>query len=374
MSIIIENIKELEKNVDALGKKVNGNPISLDIEEHLLTKRQISKRIISNGGDMSGVNQYTGDIMESNLERAHLIVYGKFKYDENNNLIDNEIEDPDCVDKEKSLPDTGPMMQEIKDKIDDVKKSVKEVGKKLKEIGKTVVDLTMQSITSFVTLVSSAVVMPFGSGVSTGYSALLSILSNLQSFLTILNQLISLIAPLKSIKVLVKPEMYNTVDSTIGNTIGTINGLIEGVNDTIGSVITLKDILYLSPPPGIINTPDGINETPPNPLKIEQIISVPNTIVNGLHSTLNVIVSNGIWNYEYKWYESDTYKYIGDGNNIKVYPNKTTDYFVKIKNKYDNKNLSHLSKQIIDDTIVSSNVTVTVIQQNPSKNNKKING
>jgi hypothetical protein len=244
---------------------------------------------------------------------------------QSSSIPENRIGDEDAQKIVNSMPNNHPALTDIKEKKKEVLYAVKQLGFKVAELTQGTAQLITETIAGFITIGSSAAIMPLGAGLPTAFSAVMSILSSLQAFQTKLNQLEPLLTPLKDLPTLVAPD--SPALATVKTTLSSVDialGAVTGLVSTVGGV---KDSLGGTKIPGIGDTPAEAIETPVLVWGNETIVS-PGTPV-----WISSNPKGGSWNYKYNW-TSDNETEIMSNNNksISVAPAITTKYTVAVSN------------------------------------------
>jgi hypothetical protein len=257
-------------------------------------------------------------LTESEIQKNKVIL-------QSSSIPENRISDEDAQKIVNSIPNNHPANAEIKKKKKEVSYAVKQLGFKVAELTQGTAQLITETIAGFITIGSSAAIMPLGAGLPTAFSAVMSILSSLQAFQTKLNQLEPLLTPLKDLPMLVAPD--SPALATVKTTLSSVNvalGAVTGLVSTVGGV---KDSLGGTKIPGIGDTPAEAIETPVLVWGNETIVS-PGTPV-----WISSNPKGGSWNYKYNWTSDNETEIISNNNkSISVAPAITTKYTVAVSN------------------------------------------
>jgi len=383
---LIANIDEITNTVIDIGEKINQlSAIKAptltfgEVKDHtmfaFMTNRQIAKKIILMGGNMTGmsasaaVNTAVGQtvpppvagvansmganqqIASIDANLAHLIVYGKFMYDANGRLVDNEILFPDCVASDgEGQGESGitnmsidfPLMQWIRDAKKEFKFAIAALRIKAGELGQAFIDMQFQLVLAVTTLASAATILPPGSGLPTALSAIKAIPTTLMAFQTRIMQLIPYLKPLSYLKVLIPVDK---VDAAIAP-INVVLNLIKRPFAIVDIILTLVTVLTGATPP--VPGADGV--TPPDPMEVKPTAEPNNLPLGNPDKTvvqLKANASKGSWQYVYQW-SSDPFGFVSSKSDPTVIPKVTTKYICKVADKQDTSN------------VVTSSVTVNV--------------
>ena len=370
---IIDDIDKINFVVSDIGEKINilnGAIVTgLSINEYvrgvekksgfyLKTNRQIAKKLISLGGNMYGfsasnvINNNENDAIRltmnlnnistgemNNEEMAHFIVYGKFLYDDKGNLIDNEIEHPECVGQYpgsdtriKIMSDDFPILQEVKKMKMDMINSVAALRIKAGEIIIVSKEIPPQLILAITTIASAAVVLFPGSGLPTAISAIRNLLSSITALLTRISQLLTILGPLNYLELLLE-NSGGFIDS-VHNIMDMLYKPLVAIQVILGTIVA--PVMALIPKiPGV--------DSPAEPIEVDLKAS-STQILRGEEVTIETSASKGTWQYTYSW-SSVPSGFNSSEKIIKVKPFYTTKYFVKVSDK--NGNGSNMSSILI---------------------------
>lgn len=296
------DVSSLQKSKDDLQSKITklqgtGLPSTKDvaqtlwtnlIEPKLLTQRQISKKMLMMAGQT-----YVPPMSE---EDAQLIVYGKIYY-KNGKLYDNDKIDPACVSKpgdEDYMPpfdENHPMWKKIKDMIKKFKDDLIQLGIKLGEflfmLPAAIVNITL-SLTS---LVSSAVILPFGAGLPTALSAVQTMIQTLKQLQSKTAEILPLLAIVDVISLLLPKEAQAAVAQ-----LNLIIGIFFGIVTTLTTILGLLDNVTSA-------LKKSKDKSDSQKIKIETKADPPSVKVNE-QTKLTATVTGGDWNYTYQWIDS----------------------------------------------------------------------
>lgn len=305
------NIDKITAAVDDINKSVNvASPPSMDIREHFMTDRQVMKKVMMSGGNMSGIPDPSATDIQMSEEDAHSLVYGKLMYDDNGKLVDNEEKNPECVDKKTKVKDSHPLKMWIKNKKLDVAIAFDSLKSKSAEIGEASTQLSIETVAAFITIGSSAAILPFGAGVPTAFSALQGIFSALQAFQTKVIQVLPILEPLTYVAILIPLDVIGTVIGMINGLLAIVSGALAAVAGLLAPIAQLKSIIGTEPPK--------------QQMKLEKIEANPETIGPGQSTKLSIFVTNGSWDYNYTWSHNGTV--ISNEKEVQVQPLTTTTY------------------------------------------------
>jgi hypothetical protein len=285
--------KELKDNVAKL-QKIGLPPVSEIgqqlwdnlIKPKLLTERQIEKKIILMQGQSSQI--------PIDEERAQLIVYGKTYY-KDGILFDNDAEDPSCVsqpsddDYEPPIDENHPLWKKIVGMLDEIKDSLLQLGIKLGEFIVAQPQAIAVMATSIIALVSSVVILPFGSGLPAALTAVQTMMSTIQSLQAKTSEILPLLVIMDYIG-LILPKNAQSVISQINVIISIYMGVLAALTVILGILDSI-----------ISKLKKAKSDMENIPIKIE-LKSEPNPIKNKISgAVLSVEATNGAWEYTYEW-------------------------------------------------------------------------
>lgn len=368
---LIKNIDDLTNTVIDIGEKINQlsaikaptftfSEIGGSGTFKFMTNRQIAKKIIMMGGSKfgsagaqinsaisantppqvaGGINATLGQEINSiDEDTAHLMVYGKFLYDANGRLIDNEERFPDCVAKPGQglsgithMSNSFPLLQWAKNAKKEFTFAMAGLRIKVGELGQAFIDMQFQLILAVTTLASAVTILPPGSGLPTALSAVKSIPTTLMAFQTRIMQLVPFLSPLSYLEVLIP---IDKVDSVL-IPINIVLNLIKRPFSVIDTILSLVTALTGATPPV-----PGVDGEPAEPITVN-IIANPTVLPTGnpLNISVNLAAnaSKGSWQYTYKW-TSDPPGFVASTKEVKVIPKATTKYTVKVSDAKDSNN------------------------------------
>lgn len=272
------------------------------IKPKLLTERQVMKKMIMMQGQ-----SYPIPITE---ERAQLMVYGKV-YDRKPELPtdtiltlwDNDKSDPNCVSKPSDddyippMDENSPMWQDILKKKDELKDSLDEIGIKMGEIVFSLPIAAIEITASLISIASSAVILPPGSGLPTALSSLQTMINSIAKFQAAQGLILPSLQPLLFLALLLPASAKDSVEM-VTIMITAYVGLVTSVTVVANAVMSLISGLS-SMLPGI-GTADFKMPTQEVTIKPE---ATPSSISKGTNVTLKSGANGGSWKYNYEWTE-----------------------------------------------------------------------
>jgi len=378
---ILKNIEKIEASVSDIGEKINsisglsipkisfqdfskGTSIASGVFR-FKTPRQIAKKMITMGGNIGGTsitdkikdfnNQVIAGadmgatasqtlmalneqlIAEQDTEMtAHWIVYGKFLYDDNGKLVDNEILFPECVGPDQNedprinfMTNDFPIMDQVKQMKDELVRSVKQLRIKVGEIAAVSKDIPAQLILAITSLASAVVIFPFGSGVPPAVTAVKNLLSSIQSLQTRVSQLLNLLKPLAYLEYLLDDDDAEKAIAVVDKIMKIIFVPIKAIEIMIDTMVT--------PVMSIIPKIPGV-DTEAEPIEAEDIVVKPSDKIEpGTEITLDINPSKGSWQYNYLWVSSPS-GFKSTDKKVKVIPPYTMKYYCRVTDKADANN------------------------------------
>jgi len=270
------------------------------IKPKLLTQRQITKKIII----MQGTS-FNPPISE---EDAQLCVYGKIYY-KNGKLYDNDKLDPACVaqpgdeDYQPPIDENHPMWKKINQQIKDLEDGLKQLGIKLGEFT-IAIPVTIATIaTSLAALVSSIVILPFGSGIPTAMTAVQTMMASIKNLQQKTAEILPLLAIIDTIGLLLPKEAQP---------------VIAQINVIFGIFVTILAALTL-----IIGLLDKVTKALSKSKKkmdsIELTVKTkaePPMITKGKEVKLSVEASGSDYQFTYEWTDNNGNIIPRDPNNL----------------------------------------------------------
>lgn len=234
INLLEENIEELEEIIYRLTKKEE----PIDIQEYLLTPRQIAKKIMEFSAPMVPTLDGEEIVPVEDMDKSiHMVVYGKYMVGDDGILIDNEIKYPECVDKDKSIKDDHPIFKEkIKNMKKEIKNSLNQLSIKKDQLKDAYKLAGQQIITGSAALVSSATILPSGSGLPAALASIQTIVSAITDLQYKTLEILPLLGPLINIPLII-------MDAGIDIILGSINLILSILIVLIGSIATLKELL-----------------------------------------------------------------------------------------------------------------------------------
>lgn len=235
---------ELTKSKDDLQKKITslqeiGLPAVKDVPKNiwekaikpkLLTERQVAKKILIMQG-----STFNPPMSE---EDAQLFIYGKIYY-KNGKLYDNDKLDPACVaqpgddDYLPPLDENHPMWKKINQQIKDLEKGLTQLGIKLGEFTIAIPTTIAVIATSLVSLVSSAVILPFGAGIPTAMTAVQTMMAAVKNLQQKTAEILPLLVIIDTIGLLL-PKEAQPVIAQINIIFGIFVTIIAGLTAILG--------------------------------------------------------------------------------------------------------------------------------------------
>ena len=296
---IQDKVKDLQMGGDpiaTMGKTLWDNVV----KPKLMTHRQIVKKMLI----MSG-QAYPIPIDE---ETAQEIVYGKIYY-KNGKLYDNDIEDPNCVaqpgdeDYEPPMDESHPIWQKITNIFDEIKNSLEQLGAKIKELLSAAIAAIPTIIVSLTALISSAIILPFGSGLPTALSAVQTMMKTIKDLQAKIAEILPFLNFVNYLA-LVLPLSAQGIIAAIEVIISMITGVVTAVNIPVGMLTTVTSKLG-----------SASNKLNNLTLKIDPTFE---TVEEGIKLSANA--AGGDFNFTYMWTELKP-----NGTSETIAPNPTME-------------------------------------------------
>lgn len=255
------------------------------IKPNLLTQRQIAKKMLIMQG-----SSFDPPISE---EDAQLCIYGKLFY-KNGKLYDNDKLDPSCIavpsDENYQAPidENHPMWKKINQQTKDLEAGLIQLGIKLGEFTIAVPAAIVTISISLAALVSSVVILPWGSGIPTAMSAAQTMMSTIKNLQQKTAEVLPLLAIIDTIGLLLPKEAQSIIAQ--------IN-IIFGIFVTILAALTIVVELLSKVTKSLSKSKkkmDSIGLT----VKAK---SEPAMIAKGKEVTLSVEASGGDYQFKYEW-------------------------------------------------------------------------
>jgi len=327
-------IETLQFDAEHFGFYVNGQsyPASIITPEPDPPSNPLQENIDGVTSSLTELNEsLSPDMFNIDIESQFMSddeVLKKMIISQSSSIPEERIGDDTADQIVAAYPKNHPTRTFIKDKKKEVKTAAKELGFKGKELTDGITQLTIETIASFVTIGSSAVIMPPGAGVPTAFSAVQGLFASLKAFQTKLNQLQPVLEPLKYVEMLV-PE-GSSIISSINTALGAVNGIVSGVAGVTAPISTVQSLLGSTSVPGV--------NAPPGPIDSPVLVWGNNNNQAVAAGTAVWIGSNpkgGDWKYKYWWTADNPNDPIINSNAkaVTVYPTKTTKYSVGVSNE-----------------------------------------
>jgi len=272
------------------------------IELKLLTPRQIAKKILIIQG-----RSFNPPLSE---EDAQLAIYGKVYY-KNGKLYDNDLKDtvcvsqPDDVDYEPSMDENHPMWQKIIAQEKELKFNLTQLGIKLGEFTFALPNAIAVIAVSLVALVSSAIILPFGAGLPTALSAVLTMITAIKQLQSKTAEILPLLVVLDLIALLL-PSDAQAIIAQITAVFAIFLGIIAALSIVLG--LLDKILSKFSKAKAKMES---------IPLKIAPKAE-PSNVSKGETVNLTANATGSDWNFTFEWTDID-------GNIISRDPDSTDD-------------------------------------------------
>lgn len=327
MAFNTPNIDSINKTKDELEEKIKslqeiGLPGIKDvpktvwkqlIEPNLLTPRQVAKKILILQGQ-----KYNKPILE---EDAQLIIYGKVYY-KNGKLYDNDKKDPACVAKPGDedyvdpIDEDHPIWKNIIEMTKGLKDKLIQLGIKLGEFLFAIPQTIITIATSLIALVSSAIILPFGSGLPAAITAVMTMVATIKELQAKTAALLPLIGVVDAISLLL-PKEAQAIVVQINIVYGILLGIITALSEILGLLGKVTSLLNKS------------KDKMDNQKLSLEVKAEPSTITRNKSSKLSANATGGDWDYHFEWTTSN-----GTGltkeQEIVVNPTSSSTYYCKV--------------------------------------------
>ena len=226
-------------------------------------------------------------------EDAQLCIYGKLYY-KNGKLYDNDKIDPACIsqpDDDDYIPpldENHPMWKKITNQIKDLEDGLVQLGIKLGEFTIAIPTTIATIATSLAALVSSIIILPFGAGIPTAMTSVLTMIEAIKKLQQKTAEILPLLVIIDIIGLLLPKEAQSVITQ--------IN-IIFGIFVTILAALTL--IL------GLLNkVTKALSKSKKKMDSIELTVKAkaePPMITKGKEVKLSVEASGSDYNFTYEW-------------------------------------------------------------------------
>ena len=226
-----EDLKNKINGLQSIGLPSNiGQTVWEAIKPKLLSPRQVAKKMLMMQGQTSNP-----PILE---EDAQLFIYGKYYY-KNGVLFDDDKADPACVSKPSDknyiapIDENHPMWQKVLSMIKDLEDSLLQLGIKLGEFIIAIPSTIATIIISLVAAVSSAVILPPGSGIPTALTAIKTMVSAIKQLQAKTAEILPLLAIIDVIGLLL-PKSAQGIIAQVNTIFAAFLLIITGLSSILG--------------------------------------------------------------------------------------------------------------------------------------------
>ena len=272
------------------------------IKPKLLSTRQVAKKMLMMQGQSFNPPFYEED--------AQLFIYGKVYY-KNGVLFDNDNEDTACIslpdddDYQPPIDENHPMWQKIVNMVKDLEESLTQLGIKLGEFMVALPAAIVTIAISLVSLVSSAVILPPGSGIPTALTSVQTMIKTIKQLQQKTAELLPLLVVIDTIGLLL-PKSAQSVIAHVNVIFGLLLAIITGLTAILGLI-------------GGVSSSVGKSTTKMQsiPLTIAPKAD-PSSVSQGQSTNLTANASGSDYKFTFEWTDSN-------GNVIARDPNDTSD-------------------------------------------------
>ena len=221
----MSQITDLENNIDALNEVIlalNEEVAPFDLTKHILTPRQIAKKIFES----------TSPYQPPDKKSIHILVYGKYMVGSDGKLVDDEVKYPNCVDKDRSLSDHHPILKDtVKKMKKDVKNSVRILDIKSTELKSSFKLATKQIAVAAPATISAALTLPLGTGVMPALAGVQNIVASIKTLQSRVLEILPVLGPLVNIPLIIMEESLNLILSMVNTILEILIKIIGLIND-----------------------------------------------------------------------------------------------------------------------------------------------
>lgn len=226
----MSTMQDLENNIDKLNEvilQLNEEVKPFDLSKHILTKRQIAKKMFG----------FLSPYQPPDEKSIHILVYGKYMVGADGKVVDDEVKFPECVDKDRCLNDNHPMLKDtVKNMVKDLKNSFRVLNIKSTELKDSFKLAVKQIAVAAPATASAALTLPLGSGVMPALAGVQNIVASIKTLQSRVLEIIPILGPLVNLPLIIMEESLNLILSMV-NMVLTI--LIE----VIGLIADLKNLI-----------------------------------------------------------------------------------------------------------------------------------
>jgi len=204
----------------------------INIDSMVKTKRQVAKLLLKQSSPVALDTE--GNQIPISEESIHIVIYGKVLKDDDGTIIDNEVLYPDCVDHKRAMSDDHPTLkEEYKKLLKELKTAIRTFLIKTKSFMRMIFEATAEIASSVGVIISSMVILPFGSGIPTAVNALLNIIASINKLSDQLLEFLPILGPLMNIFLLIAEQFIITILTVINTTLKVLIVIL-------GSVVAIK--------------------------------------------------------------------------------------------------------------------------------------
>ena len=259
------------------------------IKPNLLTPRQVCKKMVMMQGKTIVPIVYE--------EQAQYIVYGK-KYYKNGKLYDNDAADPACVSQKTDedyippMDENHPMWQKILQMIKDLEENLIQMGIKLGEFTVALPAAIATIAVSLIALVSSVIILPFGSGIPTAITAVQTMIKAIKQLQQKTAEILPLLAVIDTVSLLL-PKSAQGVIAQINIIFGLFLIIITGLSAILGLL-------------GGASSAVSKSQTKMASIPLASAPSAsPSSVTQGQSVKLSANASGSDYNYTYQWTDAN---------------------------------------------------------------------
>lgn len=323
---LIQSLKDNKSKLDDNIKKIQAmgvpNPADfiismLEKQNLILSKRQIAKKML--------ILSTKSTPYPMSEEDAQLFIYGKVYY-ENGVLFDKDKNDDNspCVAKPGDEDYQPPidlknhnLIIKIEKMIKDFKDGIKQFGAKLGEFLLQIPAAIAVIITSITALISSVMILPFGSGLPSALTAVQTMIATIKELQAKISTFLPFLEPITEAIGLLLDKAGQVIIGAINTVFGIatkITGLISGI---LGSLTAVTSIFAAKK-----------KESEEQGISVD-VEASDKSIVYGQSVNLKATASGGDWSFSYQWIDSSG-TVLSNSSKFSVTPRSTTQYTCKV--------------------------------------------
>ena len=223
---------------------------------------------------------------------------GTYKYYKNGKLYDNDAADPACVSQKTDedyippMDENHPMWQKILQMIKDLEENLIQMGIKLGEFTVALPAAIATIAVSLIALVSSVIILPFGSGIPTAITAVQTMIKAIKQLQQKTAEILPLLAVIDTVSLLL-PKSAQGVIAQINIIFGLFLIIITGLSAILGLL-------------GGASSAVSKSQTKMASIPLASAPSAnPSSVAQGQSVKLSANASGSDYNYTYQWTDAN---------------------------------------------------------------------